>query len=684
VSVPRTGFDNRLRFSAVLIGVIMLTLIGRLWMLQLSNWVSADGDSDLPMWMRYTTSALHNRTKIVRTPAPRGMIYDRAGKVLVENRPRWNLVITPADLPTDPAEREDVILQLASILRDKGASTLQLREVLDEMAMHMPVRPVPIEDVGEDLTLRMVAEIEERRLELPGVSVVEDFARNYVHNDCASHVLGYARAITEEQYETWGQQEYPSSPEDVDELAEMLGGDPIYGPNAEFGQTGIEAACELDETVDPAVPILQGRRGRQIWEVDSQARPLRVISERPAVEGAGVHLTLDLELQQYAERMLEARVGTRLTGAIVLMDVNSGEVLAMVSKPSVDPNKWVTGFTGDEFTKLINDPRKPLYNQAIAGTYPPGSIFKMISLLAALQTTSVKPSQTYYCDGMIHHGARHTPYKCWNRDPGHKTLDMYGGMAQSCDVYFYKLVLEAGTSSDSIAKYARAFGLGESTNCGLPGEQPGLVPDRQWKEDADMPEGEDNIWTTGNTLQYIIGQSFLMATPMQMTVATAAIANGGQVVRPRLVRRIEWPEHMRREPTVTEPEVTRTVTASEENFQIVRRGMRRAVTSANGTAHNLADIGVAMAAKTGSAQWRLDRRTHAWFACYAPYDNPRFACVAFVSEGGHGGATAGPPASALLKAALDKYPEGCPPPEPIAPDPAQPDTPQEPAGEAPS
>jgi penicillin-binding protein 2 len=676
VFVPLAGFDNRLKFLVVMIGVLMLTLIGQLWMLQLSNRVSANDDSDAPLWMRFTTRAMQNRTKIVRTPAPRGMIYDRAGKVLVENRPEWNVVVTPADLPAQASDRESIILQLASTLRDTGVTTAELREGLDDIRLRMPVLPVLLCDAGKDLTLRQVAEIEERRLELPGVSIVEEFRRNYVNDDLASHVLGYARKIDDEQYEANRDLQYPDPEAEPDPIADMLGGDPVYGQESDFGQNGVEASCELDRTVDPPMPVLQGRRGREIWEVDSRARPLRLISERLPAEGAGVRLTIDLRLQQDAERLLEARVGSRLTGAIILMDVNSGDILAMSSKPSINPNRWASGFTPDEFSRLINDPRKPLYNQAIAGTYPPGSIFKMVSLFAALQTTSVKPSQTYYCDGIIHLGARHTPYRCWKRD-GHKTLDMYGGMAQSCDVYFYKLVIEAGTTSDSIAKYARLFGLGEPTGCGLPGEQAGLVPDRQWKEDADMPEGEDNIWTTGNTVQYIIGQSFLMVTPLQMTVVTAAVANGGQVLKPRVVREITWPEHMGREPTVTQPEVVRTIQASAENFAVVQRGMRLAVTSRLGTAHNLVDTGIGLAGKTGSAQWRLDRTTHAWFACYAPYKNPRFAVVCFVSEGGHGGSTAGPPAAALLKAALKLYPDGCPvePPAPPADDQADTEAP---------
>jgi len=668
--VSSSGFDSRLKSFLILVSVLMLTLVGRLWMLQLSNWARADGDSTTPLWMRFTADALQNRTTVVRTAAPRGMIYDRNGSVLVENRPKWDLVITPADLPSDPAEREEMILKLASILRERGASTAGLRKTLDEISGQMPVRPVPLGNIGNDLTLRMVAEIEERALELPGVAVSNDFGRYYVNGDLASHTLGYSRAITSEQYEKYGPLQYPAPPEETDQLAAMLGGDPVYGPQSEFGQAGVETACELDTSADPPVPMLQGRRGRQIWEVDAQGRPLRLISERPPVEGAGVCLAVDVDLQRQAERMLEAAVGTRRTGAVVLMDVNTGDVLVLASKPSVDPNKWGTGFTPQEYQHLLNDPRKPLYNKAIAGLYPPGSIFKMVSVLAALQTTSVRPSQTYYCGGIIHHGARHTPFKCWKRN-GHQTLDMLNGIAQSCDVYFYNLVLKAGTTSDSIARYAREFGLGEPTGCGLPSESAGLVPDRRWKEDATLPAGEDNIWTSGNTLHLMIGQGFLTVTPIQMAVVTAAVANGGTVLRPHLVHRVEWPALMDREPTVCAPEAVRRVPVMPENLRVLQRGMRLAVTGQGGTAHNLDNAGVPIAGKTGSAEWQPGLQTHAWFAGYAPYQNPHFACVVFVSESGHGSETSAPIAGALLAAAVKKYPDGCgadaPPAAPVTP-----------------
>jgi len=666
-----TGLDNRLRVFLVVIAVLMLTLLGRLWMLQLSGLASADNPT--PLWMRFTVDALKNRLKVVRTPAPRGMIYDRNGKVLVENRPRWNVVVTPAQLPTDPMKRQNMIVTLASILKDKGANTADLRAALDNISRQMPVRPVKLGDWGNDLTLKMVAELEERSLDLPGIAVAEDFARSYVHGDLASHVLGYSRGITEEQYQKYRELQYPTKPEAIDELTALLGGDPIYGPDSEVGQTGVEATCELDRSSEPPIPILQGRRGRHVWEVDAQGRPVRLIHDRPPAEGAGVFLTIDLELQQLAEKLLQERVGNRRTGAVVLMDVNTGEILVMASKPSLDPNLWVTGFTRQQYQRWANDPRRPLYNKAIAGLYPPGSIFKMISLLAALETTSVRPTQQYYCSGVIHHGARHTPYRCWQRS-GHGTLDMYGGIAQSCDVYFYKLVLDAGTSSDSIARYARAFGLGEPTGIELPGEQAGLVPDRRWKEDADLPPAEGNVWTTGNTLHLIIGQGYLTVTPLQMAVVTAAVANGGILLRPHIVHEIRWPDHMGREPTVTQPQVVRHVGVHPKNLRTLQRGMRLAVTSPHGTARALANIGVSAAGKTGSAEWQPGMKTHAWFACYAPYEHPRFACVVFVSEAGYGGEVAAPVAGPLLKAALQRYPQGCPQAAP----PMVPDTAHEP------
>jgi len=638
-----TGFDLRLKILGLFIGALLVTLTGRLWVLQLTRWVD------------YTGKALQNRISIVSTPPPRGLIYDREGRVLAENRPNWGIMITPSELPEDDEEREKIVRRLASILRDRDVSTAQLREAMEEICARVNVTPMLLGDFADDLTLEHVAQIEEHGLDLPGVKISEQFSRRYPYGDLASHVLGYARAITGEQYEQWRGLTYPGGEQSEGLGVEPWQDDPVYGPNSIFGQSGIEAACELDETTDPPTPLLQGRRGMRVWEVDVLNRPLRLIrEERLPQHGAGVYLTIDLELQRVAEKALDRAVGDRLTGAVVLMDVNTGEVYVMASKPSIDPNRWVRGFTGDEYRRLAEDERHPFSNKAISGTYPPGSVFKTITTIAALQTTDLAPDTYFECKGIIHEGADHQPFRCWVRS-GHGWVNLWEAIAQSCDVYFYEVVRKAGTTSDAIAKYARLFGLGETTACGLPAEVGGLVPDREWKA-----ENRDEDWYTGDTLQLAIGQSFLKVTPLQMAVMTAALANGGVVLSPHLVRKIDWPEYLGRGPTLFQAEVVRRVPLDPANLKIVQQGMRRAIVDEKGTAHNLAASGLPIAGKTGSAQVYLDRKPHAWFVCYGPYDEPRFACSVLVTEGGHGSSAAAPVAQVVMEAALAKYGDGEP------------------------
>jgi penicillin-binding protein 2 len=643
------GFDMRLKLMAGLIGAALFALGGRLWMLQITRWAdwyTTDGQ----LRPGYAKMALFNRTQVIRTPAPRGTIHDRNGIVLAETRAVWTACVTPAELPTDPSEREGVIVRLASVFRGQATSA-EIREAIEQM--QGSVDPLPLGSFAEDVPLEIVAQIEEARSDLPGVSVIERFKRYYPYGKLAAHVLGYARGITEEQYEQVKDLEYPTRPGEATEEAEVARRDPVYARDSEFGQTGIEWALELDRSADPPVPILQGRHGALEYQVDVRNMPLGPPEERPSEPGASVYLALDRDLQKTAEEALhEAVERHRSTGAVVLMDVHTGEVLVMASRPSVDANWWGSGFTSEEYEGRANDPRHPFYNNAIAGEYPPGSVFKIISALAALQTTSVSPQQTYVCNGRIHEGADHRRFKCWvwPAKPGHHRLDFLQAIAQSCDVYFYELVRKAGTTSDAIARYARLFGLGTSTQCGLPGEADGLVPDRKWKLDE-----KGKGWWTGDTLQFVIGQSFLTVTPLQMTVATAAIANGGKVLKPQLVRKIVWPAYMRRGPTLYTPKIVREADVAEENLQLVRRGMRLAVTHKYGTAHNLADYELPIAGKTGSAQHYPDKQTHAWFVCYAPYHNPRFACAVIVTEGGYGSTTAAPIAAKVMSEALRKY-----------------------------
>lgn len=628
-------FAIRLRIMGWLIAATFLLLISRLWMLQLTNWTD------------YAKEAAANVTRKVLLPAPRGLIFDRNGTLLAENRPVRNVNILPCDFPVDQADAERIITRLATIL---DVSTAEIREQIEEIKRQATLAAVPLKDIGEDVSLAVVAAVESRQLEMPGVTIDQQACRHYPQGSLAAHVLGYARSITEDQYAQVKGLTYPQPPDQTQSAPTVNASDAelIYDRKSIFGQDGVEATYDVYQHASPAVPVLQGRRGYRLYEVDVTDRPLRVLAKRKPVPGASVYLTIDARLQKIAEQALhEAIKGSRRTGAIVMLDVRSGEVLVLVSKPGFNPNVWVKGLSQQQWNQIRNDPRTPLLNKALAGEYPPGSIFKVVSATAALEAKQLDTARQFHCSGIIHEGRDYQPFRCWKRKPGHGPMDFYQGIAQSCDVYFYELVRQAQLDSDTIADYARRFGLGTPTGIDLPGEKSGAVRDRDWKSEVVR-----DSWTTGNTLHMVIGQGFLTVTPLQMAVVTAAIANGGKLLTPRLVRKIIWPRWLGWGTQLyTEPQ-GRDVGVDPKSLEEVRRGMRLAVTGAYGTARIMQGLGIEVAGKTGSAEHRPGKPTHAWFTCFAPYDEPRYAVVVFVSEGGYGSETAAPVARTLLAAAL--------------------------------
>ena len=581
-------------------------------------------------------------------PAPRGLIFDRNGAILAESHAVWNVNIVPADFPRDQAEAEGIITQLASIL---DVPTVEIREQIEKIRSQTTLEAVPLAKIGEDVPREVVIAIEERQWEMPGVISDQQARRHYPQHSLAAHVLGYARPITDEQYSQVKELTYahPANESPAPAL-NPSSGELIYDHRSLFGQDGVEAAYDydIDEGTSLAVPVLQGRRGYRQYEVDVKDRPLRVLTQRQPEAGASVYLTIDARLQRIAEEALEEAIkGSQRTGAAVMLDVRTGEVLVLASKPGFDPNAWVKGFSDEEWQRLQNDPRTPFLNKAIAGEYPPGSVFKMISATAALEANNLDTSRWFDCTGVIHEGRDHQPFRCWKPKPGHGRVNFYAGLAQSCDVYFYELVRKAGLDSDTIAEYARRFGLGSATGIDLPGESEGAVPDKEWK-DAVRREP----WTTGNTLHMVIGQGFLTVTPLQMAVVTAAVANGGKLLTPRIVRKIVWPGWLSRGTELyTEPQEG-NVEAGASSLEKVKEGMWQAVASPGGTARVMAGLGIPVAGKTGSAEHHPGRPPHAWFVCFAPFANPRYAVVVFVSEGGSGGQTAAPIARRLLAAAF--------------------------------
>lgn len=617
----------RLHVLALIALAGLLVLVGRLWMLQLTNWAE---------WAR---AAAGNRASVTYTPAPRGIIFDRKNVVLAENRPVWNVSIVPSKFPRDEAEAERVIVRLAGILE---VPSPELREKVNLARTKRGLQSTGLDGLGEDVSFRTVARIEEQAL--PGVTVVEATVRSYPFKDLAAHVLGYARGINDSQYEQIKTLKYPFQEAEEHRSLDLGEDEPLYSRESIYGQAGLEKQYEIDLNVAPPVPILSGRRGRTVYEVDAEQRPVRLIEQRPPVVGASVYLTMDVKVQQAAEQALRGALAghSNRTGAAVCVDVENGGIIALASLPSYNINEWVKRIPAKQWAALTNNPRVPLMNKATSGEYPPASTFKLISMSAALDRLKCKPEKRFHCAGAIREGPLR--FGCW-KDGGHGSMNFRQALAQSCDVYFYELIRQQGLSPDELHEYARMFGLGEKSGLDVPEERAGLVPSTRWKRDV-----YDERWWTGDSLNMVIGQGATSSTPLQMAMVCAAVANGGELLQPHLLNRIVWPKHLKLPDTVYGKRVRRQVEVRPETLQIVREGMRLAVAGENATAGALADFPIKTAGKTGSAQHIPGRETHAWFICFAPYEKPKYAIAVFVSEGGGGGATAAPVARKILAA----------------------------------
>ena len=454
-------------------------------------------------------------------------------------------------------------------------------------------------------------------MDLPGVYVSVKARRSYLTDAMTAHVLGYLGEINIEQLRDLRRRGYRR-------------GDAI-------GQAGLEKRWERH---------LAGRSGGEKVEVDATGRRVRVIDRLKATPGHNVVLTLDLDVQRVAYDALNGR-----EGAIVALDVNSGAVLALVSTPAFDPNSFARGMTPDEWRQLMADNETPLHNRALQGHFPPGSTFKIVTALAALQEDVISPDQRLFCNGTYKVGNR--TLRDWKKY-GHGHIAMHEALVQSCDVYFYQLAQRLGV--DKIARYARRFGLGAPTGIDLDGESPGLVPDRAWKR-----RRFGAPWYPGETPLVAIGQGFLGVTPLQMASVMATVANGGTVYRPWFVERV-----LSAEGEVMEeygPVRAGSVDLQKESMALVQRALFDVVHGERGTGKRARSKIVDIAGKTGTAQVAEMRgetvksedlpyvvRDHAWFVAYAPAEAPEIAVATLVEHGGHGGATAAPITKRVIEA----------------------------------
>jgi len=567
--------------AAVVVGLIALIGAGY-WYVQLVR-----GDE-------YRRLADENRLRKLPIQAPRGLIYDREGRLLVENIPSYDLML-------DRSRSKDLATALGFAASVLGRPPGQLQALLDRYRSVPAFTPVL---VAENLTLAQVSRLGVLSLEYPEFEVEVQHLRLYRHGAQTAAVLGYIGEATQDEIERGGGRH---------KVGDLV------------GKKGIEQAYDS---------VLRGQDGERAVVVDSRGELLDEFGKRPAVPGRTLRLTIDLELQQEAARWLE---GPEKVGAIVAMDPNNGEILALVSSPGYDPNLFTRRLQADEWNALLQDPYHPLQNRAIQNTYSPGSTFKFVMATAGLTEGVFNEDTRVFCGGSgVFYGRR---FRCW-RSGGHGLMDARSAIKNSCDVYFYTLGQKLGI--ERIARYARIFGLGELTGIDIGGEKKGLVPDSAWSLEA-----RGTKWYGGETISVAIGQGPLLTTPLQMATMTAMIANGGYRVTPHLVQDADVP------PPVHVP-------LDERALKVVRDGMWAVVNEPGGTAYASARVpGAEMAGKTGTVQvigqaQRTDARSlpfkyrdHAWFTSFAPVQNPQIVVAVFAEHGGSGSRSAAPIAQAI-------------------------------------
>ena len=603
--------------AAALIAVILF----RLWFLQVLS------------GKQFEERANDNRLRTVKIVAPRGPIVDRGGRLIVENRPGLAVGIRPMDVPQ--GELATVVARLAEVLRVPEKRIRQkLREstglTLQQLDSREAVGGYDLVVVDEDAGRRVVSRLLERNALYPGVEVRKDYLRSYPMGELAAQVLGHLGEIDREQLEQARYRTYRS-------------GDVI-------GQGGVESTYDS---------WLRGRDGLARVEVDAMGRPKSrepVAGGRLPEPGDTLVLTLDSKVQAKAEAALRYGIDLahgsqnwRANGAAaVVMDVKNGELLALASYPTFDPAVWADGLTAKEWKKL-SDPQanQPLLNKAFQGVYAAGSTFKAIDAVAALEEGVIVPSTRYYCNG-------HYPpsgdiggstWRCWT-PYGHGSPDLITALSQSCDVYFYNVGYafynRAGTE---LADWAMRLGLGKETGLDIPGEVSGRVPTPEWRQQYFESE-IDKIWKPGNSILLSIGQGDLEVTPLQMAVAYAAIANGGTVVQPHLGQKILSPEGKVVRKLGTGK--VKKLAISAGTLDAVRKGLRSAATVGTSAAV-FNSYPVAVAGKTGTAEV-YGKGDYAWYASYAPADDPRYVVVVLIEQGGHGGTAAAPAARMIYDA----------------------------------
>jgi penicillin-binding protein 2 len=548
---------------------------------------------------KYERLARENQFRIKRVIAPRGVLRDRNGKSLVDNVAEYQLLVDPVAL------RSDSLMQ--ALARDFGVDIAAAR------ASHAAQRArnqghLPAKVLG-NVSKVQVARFEENAAHYAGAFLEARGRRRYIYNDLATHVLGYVGEVTGEQ-------------------VEASSGSRAYRLGDVAGKAGVEALVENE---------LRGLDGKRWVQVNAAGQELFELVDKavPPVAGHSVYLTIDYTLQNAIESEFWPEGNA---GAVVVMDVQTGELLAAVSKPGYDLNRFAVGISNADYNVLRNDPLTPLYNRYAVGTYPPGSTWKIVSTTALIDhgVTTIGRIAPHACWGQYQVGRR--PFKC-HKEEGHGQLAMMGGFEQSCDVYFYQHAHALGI--DGLASTARRLGFGQKTGFALP-ESRGLVPDTAYYDRTLGVRG----WTWAVAVNCIIGQGEVLVTPLQMARVTAAVANGGKLLEPHIVRRIV--DASGRAVELVEPRVVQGDVFTPAMLRFLREAMLRVVVGERGTAKSALPESLLVAGKTGTAETPGKKEDHAWFVFYAPHDHPQIAGAVLVERAGHGGAVAAPLARQIV------------------------------------
>jgi penicillin-binding protein 2 len=565
----------------------------------------------------YKLLAEENRINIRLIPPARGQILDRNGKLIAGNEQNYRVVITREDA----GDVDEVLARLARVIPLSADDLERTRKEMDRRSAFVPIV------VADWLRWEDLSTVAVNAPALPGVNPEVGLSRRYPRVEDFAHVVGYVGPVS-----------------DAD-LAELENPDPLLQiPKFQIGKIGVERWME---------DSLRGRAGTKRIEVNSVGRVMRELDREEGIAGSDLRLTIDADVQNY----VQARLGVE-SAACVVMDIHNGDLIAIVSSPSFDPNLFVRGISQADYSLLMENDHRPLANKTVQGAYPPGSTFKMVTGLAALEAGVIDANTTVNCPGYLEFGGRR--FHCWKRG-GHGRVDMQRSLKESCDVYYYEVAQRVGI--DKIAEMGRKLGLGQRHDLPMSAITEGVMPDKAWKQDRHKAE-----WRIGDTINASIGQGYVLTSPLQLAVMTARLASGTAVV-PRLVRAIGTEE-------LPEP-VAAPLDIRPEFLRAVRDGMYAVVNAQGGTAggSRIADEAMLMAGKTGTSQVRnisaaerasgvvkneqlpWNRRDHALFVGYAPADAPRFACSVVVEHGGGGSLAAAPIArDALLRAMSDGVP----------------------------